>query len=211
MQFSSRSKAWFLWLTEVFDGTRGGLFWETANSVTRQNVISFLVATEHAVLAQYKDFQTHKNSTELLKISCWEAVISGGKEEGTATASILLVSSWNSHAAKYFCSRPNRNISKFTQGTLHSLADASAGMITRLREFKRACSEVHVGRSTLKIFELGRAGLQYKKSKPDVSSHLHQSETPEKHVSTQCVINAKLSSCIHSTVWCHLISTERTF
>lgn len=38
-----------------------------------------------------------------------------------------------------------------------------------------------------------------------------ETETSEKHVSTQCVIDAKLSRCTHCTVWCHLISTEKTF
>lgn len=98
-------------------------------------------------------------------------VSSEGKEDGTATASVLLVSSWNSHAAIYFCSRPNRNVSKFTQGTEHSLADASAEVITRKREWKWALSEVHVWRSILELFELGGAGLRYKKS-PCLTCHL---------------------------------------
>lgn len=38
-----------------------------------------------------------------------------------------------------------------------------------------------------------------------------ETETPEKHVSTQCVVDVNLSSCTHCTVWCHLISTEKTF
>lgn len=53
----------------------------------------------HALSAQYEDFQTHKNSMKLSKKLKKRSAV-----EGAAIASILLVSSWKSRAAKYYTS-----------------------------------------------------------------------------------------------------------
>lgn len=72
---------YFSWVTKAFKETDARLLWETAKSVTRENVISLVVAKKYIVLAQYRDFQIYlENFNKALKVLTEEKCHQGGQE-----------------------------------------------------------------------------------------------------------------------------------